>query len=167
MDFKAKNRESKACNKCLVVKPLTDFYKSKTKGCHDGRTWYCKECLNILGRQRFATDAYRIRKREQTRSRRSDPMLKPEIKRLDRENARRQRVKHPQKIKARQLLQRAIKNGTIKRPNKCSECGSGGLSKYSIKIQAHHHKGYMNALDVQWLCIQCHADIHRSLKKAP
>ncbi len=56
---------------------------------------------------------------------------------------------NPVKMKAQNILNRAVKAGKIKRPSKCSKCGKTG------KIQAHH-KDYSKPLDVTWLCQTCH-----------
>ena len=56
--------------------------------------------------------------------------------------------------KARWTLGNAIRNGKIKRPNKCSICGKNGL------IHAHHDN-YNKPLEVVWVCHQCHFKKHR------
>lgn len=42
---------SKLCNKCNNIKSITLFYKDKTK--KDGIDCYCKECKNIIIKQRY------------------------------------------------------------------------------------------------------------------
>jgi hypothetical protein len=51
-------------------------------------------------------------------------------------------------------VQRALANGTLKRPNNCEDCGA--LCKPEA---AHTVPGYLpeNALKVRWLCKRCHA----------
>lgn len=59
--------------------------------------------------------------------------------------------------RAHRAVAKAIQEGKLTRPKKCEKCGEepgndiGGKSK----IVAHHHKGYENPLDVQWLCQRC------------
>jgi hypothetical protein len=60
--------------------------------------------------------------------------------------------------KAYLAVRRAIKNGDISRLNKCSICGSEGIT------HMHHHLGYQgqNALKVVEICRPCHTLEHRS-----
>ncbi len=62
----------------------------------------------------------------------------------------------PAKHKARQLLHTAIRNGTVKRKNSCSECGT--------RIDAHH-ADYSKPLEVKWVCSICHGKEHRKHKE--
>ena len=55
---------------------------------------------------------------------------------------------------ASSLVKRALIAKTIRKPNKCSDCGS----KYNL--EAHHHNGYENPLDIVWLCRRCHGKRH-------
>jgi len=58
---------------------------------------------------------------------------------------------------ARDAVYRATKTGKLIRPDECSQCGRTGT-----QIQGHHHsyeKEYW--LDIEWLCSECHDDIHR------
>lgn len=57
---------------------------------------------------------------------------------------------NPVKMKAQNILNRAIAAGRVKRPAKCSACGKPG------GVQAHH-KDYSKPLKVKWLCQSCHS----------
>ncbi len=57
--------------------------------------------------------------------------------------------------KARNLVKKAIKAGTLTRPSSCSKCGNT-----DIRIEAHH-KDYTKPLDVMWLCRSCHVKTYR------
>jgi len=63
---------------------------------------------------------------------------------------------NPDKIKARDLVNKAIAGGSLVRPSRCAHCG-----KECKQIEAHHHRGYSeaNALDVLWLCLDCHRKV--------
>jgi ribosomal protein S27AE len=50
----------------------------------------------------------------------------------------------------------AVSKGKLVRPKRCPQCKKAG------KVQAHHHNGYENALDIVWLCQKCHSAEHRS-----
>lgn len=54
---------------------------------------------------------------------------------------------------------KALRNGTIARPDRCSRCG-----KRKRCIQGHH-SNYAWPLRVVWLCPACHGDEHSKLKQ--
>ena len=58
------------------------------------------------------------------------------------------------KVKARYLIEQAVKIGFIVRPEECFECG--------IKCKPDgHHEDYSKPLEVIWLCRPCHKERHR------
>lgn len=64
-----------------------------------------------------------------------------------------------QRRAAYRLVRAALVRGDLVRPDQCSCCGLAprrGRDGRSL-IQAHHHAGYDRPLDVQWLCVDCHA----------
>lgn len=61
------------------------------------------------------------------------------------------------KDKARQILNHAVRDGKISKPNRCSSC-----KQSKPKSQIHgHHKDYSKPLAVVWLCARCHGKEHR------
>lgn len=62
------------------------------------------------------------------------------------------------KRKAHAAVKRAIVAGKLTRPEECSACGvnPGPGTDGRSKIHGHHHNGYENQLDVEWLCARCH-----------
>jgi hypothetical protein len=62
-------------------------------------------------------------------------------------------VRNMKKDTARQRVRDAVRYGKIAKPEKCSVCGA--ITEPS-KLHGHHHKGYENPLDVQWVCVHCH-----------
>ena len=65
------------------------------------------------------------------------------------------RVMNREKFKVEQCLQRAVKNGQVKKEDSCSRCNSIG------KVMAHH-EDYTKPLDIIWLCPLCHVQHHRN-----
>jgi len=63
-----------------------------------------------------------------------------------------QMERYPERIKARELVRKAIRKGTIVRGN-CNVCG------IDEKIEAHH-PDYSFPLTVEWLCQKHHRELH-------
>lgn len=49
----------------------------------------------------------------------------------------------------------ALRSGRMVRPDGCSECGAVG------KVQGHH-EDYAKRLEIRWLCLDCHIEVHRA-----
>ena len=61
--------------------------------------------------------------------------------------------RYPEKVKARQKLNYAIKEGKIEKPQNCSKCNK-------ITRLSAHHPDYTKPLEVKWLCSSCHKIVH-------
>lgn len=66
---------------------------------------------------------------------------------------RRKSIKHL----VRQSVIKAIGEGILVRPNRCSECTS-------VAFCEGHHDDYSKPLDVRWLCISCHQNHHKKAR---
>lgn len=65
-------------------------------------------------------------------------------------------AKFPERVKARETVNNAVKAGKIIRPTLCQDCGNGG--------RLHgHHADYSKPLSVEWLCVSCHRRRHSQL----
>lgn len=60
------------------------------------------------------------------------------------------------KAYSRLKLRHAVLRGDVKRPKECQSCAS------CARLEAHHHNGYSNSLDVVWLCRKCHVAAHKN-----
>lgn len=69
----------------------------------------------------------------------------------------RYRAKAAQQNIAHTLVAKAIKLGELVRPETCENCG---LTQYGAPINAHHDD-YSKPLEVRWLCVSCHQQLHR------
>lgn len=137
----------KRCFKCGEMKDDDEFYKHKPMA--DGHLGKCKECT-----KRDVHDNYIKRiahYREYERARFSDPERKADIASYSKTR----RINHPEKCKAKRLLDNAIRDGKIVR-QPCERCGAS-------KAQAHH-PDYGRPLDVVWLCFKCHRKEHGQLQ---
>lgn len=129
----------KRCFKCGLEKPTDEFYRHPQMG--DGHLGKCKECAkadvreNYLVRRDYYRDYYKAR--HQTAERRE----------WCREQQRKHRAAHPDRARARQAVNNAVRDGRlIKLP--CETCGDP-------KSQGHH-EDYSKPLEVRWLCLQHH-----------
>ena len=96
----------------------------------------------VVTRQRY----YQKHKKEITERNKAYHEAHPEIgKKASRTYAK----NNPEKKKAHQLLNDAVRAGKIIKPEHCSEC------KKKRKVEAHH-EDYDKPYDVDWLCRECH-----------
>lgn len=66
--------------------------------------------------------------------------------------------KYPERIKAHQLINKALNNGTLRKPLKCEECNKE-------KQLLGHHEDYSKPLEVNWLCYSCHTKLHNKKRE--
>lgn len=152
----------KKCFKCKIEKPISEFYRHKAMA--DGHLNKCKDC------SKFDTKANRCEKIEYYREYdawrfSNDPRVKERHKKylntpIGMAAMRRAQYdwikSNPEKRAAHVILGNAVRSGRIDKPSNCSSCG---LFFPKRKIHAHHHD-YAKPLDVTWLCVYCHVDIH-------
>lgn len=65
--------------------------------------------------------------------------------------------------RAHYAITNAVRDGRLKRPSKCENCGVNDWGIKRSMIEAHHHLGYdkKNWLKVKWLCTTCHKKVDR------
>lgn len=150
----------KKCFKCLVEKPLSEFYKHSKMA--DGRLNKCKDCTrqDVTDNRKNNSEYYkaydraradlpeRVAKRKEIAENwKTDPKLKKrrtEFSKNWKENNLLKRAAHV-------ITNNAIRDGKlIKKP--CEIC--------SKKAEAHHDD-YSSPLDVRWLCKKHHAEHHK------
>lgn len=141
----------KLCKKCLVVKPLSEFYVHKQMG--DGHLSKCKECTKADVRENRAENIAYYQNYDRLRY--DDGSHVPPRPANDNAYARvrRWRMANPEKYTAHLAVDRSVSSGVLKRPTVCSECGQG-----SEFIEAHHDD-YSKPLQVRWLCKKCHGHV--------
>lgn len=171
---------NKTCKKCEEEKQLSDFYKCKTA--KDGREGKCIKCRNQASHLRYleTADIISEKGKKRYRNNKDDKLKKSKewyIKNSDRKgktskqwrennqdrsrelarnNMREYRKRNPEKEKARKIAGAAIRSGELIRMP-CEECGS------AQKIEAHHDD-YSKPLDIRWLCLKHHTDLHRKYR---
>lgn len=132
----------KKCFKCNEVKSLSEFYRhSEMK---DGHLNKCKMCTKKdvrLDRKNSPNARLYDKKRWRESEKRRERQAK---------NTKIWREKYPEKYKAHNILNNAIRDKKIKKMN-CEICGD----------KAHaHHDDYTKPLDVCWLCPIHHQSLH-------
>ncbi len=145
-------RGFRICLKCRINKPISCFYANKK--CGGGFTSRCRKCLNEQNRLcRIANYEARTK---QERAHQAKPEVKERAKLLraknkskDADRLKKMRAKYPEKYKARNALNNAIRDGKIIR-KPCEICGA--------KAQAHHDD-YSKQLDVRWFCQKHHYEL--------
>lgn len=163
----------KRCSKCQRVLPVGEFNRHTST--RDGLRPDCKACVSKYKKDYYAANIDRIRKRRREhyvanadrireRSREYYVSNTPACSERRRQYYqdhheeirryfRRYRQDNPSKVKAQNVVNSLVRNGTITRPDTCSACGGGG------RIEAHHDD-YSKPLDIQWLCRSCHRRHH-------
>lgn len=136
----------KRCSRCGEEKPLDEFYPRKDV--KDGREGRCKACARAKtrawreGDPELVSAAYR-------RWRLSNPKAREE-------GRKRHRKRHPEKARARRILNLAVHRGTILKPTHCEACGQ---EFEKSDLHGHHHD-YSKPLEVEWFCGECHRAQH-------
>ena len=152
----------KICFKCNIEKPIESFYKHKAMA--DGHLNKCKSCT-ILDSSKRATrpdmvDKIREQKRALARNETQRATRKKYMQGVGREIgnlAKKSYInKNPIKRKAHNLVQTALRNKTLIKPNSCESC------KEEKPRISGHHCDYSKPLDVMWLCPSCHSEWHRN-----
>jgi len=144
----------KACNDCGVLFDRGKSHAPRCKICRREweRNWRLRR--KAAGNRVVSTpnppNYYLVRKRVYY----SRPEIKARMARVMREYSRRPEV--APKVRARTAVNHAIKSGILKRePCFCGE----------TRTQAHHDD-YAKPLDVRWLCLKHHREVHAQAEAA-
>jgi len=165
----------KTCKMCNEEKPLDNYYIAYRYKEKDYFGSYCIECDKERSkkysddhieerreRQRAWRERNRDKENQRNREYRLNNAKKVKLARSKynkenvdalREYQRASKMNDPEKFKARELLNGAVRSKKIIKPDHCSLCGKGG------KVDGHH-EDYSRPLDVIWLCRACHMGIH-------
>ena len=125
----------KICKTCLAEKEDTDFYISnKSK---------CKDCVKEQSTKYRNENIEKVRKYDRDRGNRQSPEYLKEY-----------RAKYPNKYKAHNMVNNAVRDKRLFTKEDCETCGS------ILSIEGHHDD-YLKPLNVRWLCACCHKQWHR------
>lgn len=139
------------CASCNEGKDECEFYASNRSR--------CKQCVKERARENRSRNVayYRAydRKRYREQEHRQE-LARSGSKKYQSQRAeimKDQKQREPEKFKARNAVNNAIRDGRLERGTECFFC------KGSDRLQAHHHD-YNLPLDVIWLCSTCHGKLH-------
>lgn len=133
----------KTCSCCGIEKPIEEFQVRKMS--NDGRTASCKKCLQQRDRARYPKE------------RASRLQLMKDYAKTDRGREISNRAKrgyanrYPGRAKANMALGNALRDGRVTR-DPCHCCGAAEVEG--------HHADYSRPLDVTWLCVEHHNQLH-------
>ena len=133
--------DRKVCFKCEEEKDLDEFYPHpKMK---DGHVNKCKECNKTDNTKHRDKNLDKIRPYDRDRS------TLPHRKALNAKISERFCRENPEKRKAHNAVNNAVRDGRLFKPDNCERCNSDGL------LHGHHHD-YSKPLEVEWICVPCH-----------
>jgi hypothetical protein len=131
----------KRCFKCGVILPLDEFYIHRQMA--DGHLNKCKRCTRLDVHLHRFDPRFRDRVLAYDYTRRQSVERKQQFL----EAERKRRMRHPEKVKARQRINYAIKTGKVRRQS-CEVCGA-------LRAEAHH-LDYSQPFAVRWFCSKHH-----------
>lgn len=148
----------KYCSGCETEKQESEFHKHKRS--KDGLQSWCKCCFAEYNQ------SHKIEIAEQKRGYRRTHKAEiveynqtPERQESLLKGQKKHRERYPKRIKARNTVNHAIRDGILIRPTRCDSCNKGG------NIQAHHESYEEDKwLVVDWLCEECHREADKSRK---
>lgn len=152
----------KTCFKCREEKPLSEFYRHPQTG--DGYLGKCKTCtksdtaareVKLLSNP-ITAESEAARHREKSRKYREDGRVKDRGPEYYLARQRKMRAKDPIADRARAMVGRAVRNGTLL-PKPCEQCGS-------VDSEAHH-PDHTKPLEVVWLCPKHHSEADNELRR--
>lgn len=142
--------QMKKCAKCKQIKPISEF--SRHTGHKDGYQGWCKSCQRVYQRKYQKTERGKAVNRKSFKKYRRTNKGKDNDYRC----AKRFRIRHPERRKAKAVVEYAVRVGKLPRVNtlQCHYCPK--------PAQQYHHPSYApeHWYDVIPVCIKCHTKIH-------
>lgn len=133
----------KSCKFCGIKKDLSEFYTHPETA--DGHLGVCKACKKRYSKLHAQTKNGKMSERR----RNAKPVRKAKVA----ATSKAWQMRNPEKRRAHIILNNAVRDGLVFRPDRCERCGNAG------KVHAHHDD-YSKPLEVEWLCVPCHGTEH-------
>lgn len=146
-------REARQCKECSELKSLDGFRVAMKRG-RPYRLIVCRECEIVY----YRSPHRRAMARTAENQRRDHGSLRQK----EHVKSALYRKRHPERARAKEIMNEAVAAGRINRLTSCEECGLSPAPKRNgaSRIQAHH-SDYSAPLSVFWLCEPCHMKRHR------
>jgi len=144
---------TKRCCKCKEIKPLSEFSKDQSsKDCYQPHCKICRKQYRQSEKGKASHKRYNQSKKGKACQKRYANSKKGKATVLA------YTVRYPERIKARQVVNAAIKEDRLPRPDSLQCSCSKQAAHY------HHHKGYepKHWLDVIPVCFDCHYEARRT-----
>ena len=168
--------EVKYCSKCDKDKPVSEFYKNKTK--KGGLSSNCKECdreyretpagkqtvhrWNASAKCKAAKFRHQRSEKGQAAQARRNASAKTKQAKCDFQRRKREQ-EDPEEARriyqAHMAVAKALRRGELIRPGECEKEDETCLGRIES-----HHEDYNKQLDVNWLCQSHHRRRHVELK---
>lgn len=139
----------KQCRVCKEVKPLEEFHRNKDK--KDGRVNKCKPCNRAANRAWKKANPQKVAEHDRRYRQKHKEQIADVLRRA--------RARHPEKNRARSIVNLAVAEGRLVKPDACERCAR--RVEESRELHAHHHD-YSEPYDIEWLCQSCHREEHRN-----
>lgn len=150
------------CTACLVAKPTHEFAMEGER-----QRKQCRECMRAKRRtpKRRALRNAMMRKAQSKAARNASVRKRQGLESVrisQRKKSKRQAAKYPEKAKVKRLVRSAIEAGHLIRPLACGLCNTIPKPARGGRTAIHaHHPDYTKPLEIQWLCQQCHTNVHQ------
>lgn len=151
----------KTCCVCKANKPISDFHANRKA--KDGKSGKCKPCALHAAKIHREQNSDHFKLYDKARA--TDPArvaARVSYKRTEKGKSshsasmQRYNEKHPDRYKAKSIFGHQLRIGAIQ-PQPCQVCGEGRTEG--------HHPDYSRPLDVVWLCVPHHKEVHRMTKE--
>ena len=142
---------------CGLAKSLEEFYRDRTTA--SGRQASCKDCQKQRARawQRAHPERHRVHVQAWKASHPNEVRRQDRLTRSRRYQEARDFARLV--IRAASATRRAIQAGLLVRPDRCGDCGRGGVVIDAV------HEDYAEPLRVRWLCRRCRYRWHRARRQ--
>lgn len=146
----------KRCYKCGETKPRSKFNKNSARwdGVHSSCAACQKQRRMAIRRDPVLSVKHLEQARRQQSNRSKEDKLQASRRRLRRYS---DGKVNPRQLNVNARLRTAVYSGKIIKPSTCQSCGCSGVIH-------GHHENYDRPYDVLWLCVRCHADVHRDFE---
>lgn len=148
------------CTKCKVDKPTSEFFRYRSH--KSGYDYQCKECVSIRQQKYYWNNHDRCMGRGRRQYEKHKEKSKARNAKWEKDNSEKRleyRKMFPDRMVAYSDVKNAIRRGEMQK-DPCSRCGA-------TKHIHGHHEDYSKTLDVVWLCIKCHSEVHRANEPNP